>query len=136
MPIVVKADVQGTVQAVTDALKTLNSPQVFVNVVHVGVGPVSQSDVDLAQACGAFTVGFNVKSPSISVSMAATQASVRVLMHRVIYHLLEEIGNMIVDKAPDTFETQVEAPVLSIFELKRKEQGKGQRCEDCRLPGN
>ncbi|XVF10472.1 hypothetical protein REPUB_Repub07fG0186000 [Reevesia pubescens] len=126
MPIIVKADVQGTVQAVTDALKTLNSPQVFVNVVHVGVGPVSQSDVDLAQACGAFIVGFNIKTPVISVSMAATQASVKILVHRVIYHLLEDIGNMIVDKAPGTFETQVagEAEVLNIFELKGKSKSK------------
>ncbi|XWS50048.1 hypothetical protein CRYUN_Cryun12cG0054800 [Craigia yunnanensis] len=127
MPIIVKADVQGTVQAVTDALKTLNSPQVFVNVVHVGVGPVSQSDVDRAQACGACIVGFNVKNPASSVRMAATQASVKILMHCVIYHLLEDIGNMIVDKAPGTFETQVagEAEVLSIFELKGKSKAKG-----------
>ncbi|XP_022736199.1 uncharacterized protein LOC111289427 isoform X2 [Durio zibethinus] len=127
MPIIVKGDVQGTVQAVTDALKTLNSPQVFVNVVHVGVGPVSQSDVDLAQACGARIIGFNVKSPAVSVSMAATQASVKILIHRVIYHLLEDIGNMIVDKAPGTCETQVagEAEVLNIFELKGKSKAKG-----------
>ncbi|XP_022721041.1 uncharacterized protein LOC111278663 isoform X2 [Durio zibethinus] len=127
MPIIVKADVQGTVQAVTDALKTLNSPQVFVNVVHVGVGPVSQSDVDLAQACGACIVGFNIKSPPSSVSMAATQASIKILIHRVIYHLLEDIGHMIVDKAPGTFETQVagEAEVLNIFELKGKSKAKG-----------
>lgn len=127
MPIIVKADVQGTVQAVTDALKTLNSPQVFVNVVHVGVGPVSQSDVDLAQACGACIVGFNIKSPPSSLSMEATQAGIKILMHRVIYHLLEDIGNMIVDKAPGTSETQVagEAEVLNIFELKGKSKAKG-----------
>ncbi|KAL9258815.1 Translation initiation factor IF-2-like protein, partial [Drosera capensis] len=76
MPIIVKGDVQGTVQAVTGALKTLNSPQVFVHVVHVGVGPISQSDVDLAQACGACIVGFNV-SPVNSVSLAASRASVQ-----------------------------------------------------------
>ncbi|XP_027357605.1 uncharacterized protein LOC113866963 isoform X2 [Abrus precatorius] len=77
MPLIVKADVQGTVQAVTDALRTLNSSQVFVNVVHVGVGPVSRSDVDLAQACGACIVGFNVKSPPTALSQAATRASVK-----------------------------------------------------------
>ncbi|KAL4385278.1 hypothetical protein GQ457_15G008930 [Hibiscus cannabinus] len=127
MPIIVKADVQGTVQAVTDALRTLNSPQVYVNVVHVGVGPVSQSDVDLAQACGAYIVGFNVKSPASSISMVATQAGIKILMHSVIYHLLEEIGNMIVEKAPGTFETQVagEAEILSIFEIKGKSKAKG-----------
>lgn len=127
MPIIVKADVQGTVQAVTDALRSLNSPQVFVNVVHVGVGPVCQSDVDLAQACGACIVGFNVKSPASSITMAATEAGIKILMHCVIYHLLEDIGNMIVEKAPGTFETQVagEAEVLNIFEIKGKSKAKG-----------
>lgn len=48
-----------------------------MNVVHVGVGPISQSDVDLAQACGACIVGFNVKSPS-AVAQAATRASIKV----------------------------------------------------------
>ncbi|KAJ4823803.1 hypothetical protein Tsubulata_005647 [Turnera subulata] len=127
MPIVVKADVQGTVQAVTDALRSLNSSQVFVNVVHVGVGPISHSDVDLAQACGAYIVGFNVKSPPSSVSLAATQAGIKILQHRVIYHLLEEVGNLIVEKAPGTFETQVagEAEVLGIFELKGRSKAAG-----------
>lgn len=50
-----------------------------MNVVHVGVGSVTQSDVDLAQACGACIVGFNVKSPPTSVSQAATQAGIKVL---------------------------------------------------------
>ncbi|CAK9163026.1 unnamed protein product [Ilex paraguariensis] len=127
MTVIVKADVQGTVQAVTDALKSLDSPQVFVNVVHVGLGPISQSDLDLAQACGACIVGFNVRSPPSSISMAATQASVKIKLHRVIYHLLEDMGNMIVEKAPGTFETQVagEAQVLNIFEIKGRSKAKG-----------
>ncbi|CAL1373525.1 unnamed protein product [Linum trigynum] len=127
MPIVVKADVQGTVQAVTDALKTLNSPQVFVNVVHLGVGPISQSDIDLAQACGACIIGFNVKTPPGSVSLAATKSGIKIMLHRVIYRLLEDVGNMIVEKAPGTSETQVagEAEVLSIFELKGRSKAAG-----------
>lgn len=134
MPIIVKADVQGTVQAVTDALKSLNSPQVFVNVVHVGVGPVSQSDIDLAQACGACIVGFNVKNPPSSVTQAATRASILIKIHRVIYHLLEDIGSLIVHKAPGTAETQVagEAQVLSIFELKGRSKSKG---DDVKIAG-
>lgn len=54
------------------------SLQVFVNVVHVGVGPISQSDVDLAQACHACIVGFNVKNPPTSLSQAASRASIKV----------------------------------------------------------
>ncbi|PKI72836.1 hypothetical protein CRG98_006761 [Punica granatum] len=134
MSIIVKADVQGTVQAVTDALKSLNSPQVFVNVVHVGVGPISQSDMDLAQACGACIVGFNVKSPTSAVAQAATRASIKIKMHRVIYHLLEDIGNLIVEQAPGIAETQVagEAQVLNIFELKGRSKSKG---DDVRIAG-
>lgn len=127
LPIIVKADVQGTVQAVTDALRSLNSPQVFVNIVHVGVGPVSQSDVDLAQACAACIVGFNIRNLSSAISLAADQANIKIFQHRVIYRLLEEIGKLIVEKAPGTSETKVagEAEVLSIFELKGRSKSKG-----------
>ncbi|CAL5031843.1 unnamed protein product [Urochloa decumbens] len=127
MPIIVKADVQGSVQAVTDALRSLNSAQVFVNVVHVGVGPISQHDIDLAQACGAYIVGFNIRSPPIAITQAAARANIKVLLHKVIYHLLEEMGRAIVEKAPGTAETQVsgEAEVLNIFELKGRSKSKG-----------
>lgn len=52
-----------------------------MNVVHLGVGPISQSDVDLAQACGACIVGFNVKSPPLSLTQAATRASIKVFYY-------------------------------------------------------
>ncbi|XP_061366212.1 uncharacterized protein LOC133309450 [Gastrolobium bilobum] len=136
MPVIVKADVQGTVQAVTDALRTLNSSQVFVNVVHVGVGPISQSDVDLAQACGACIVGFNVKSPPTSLNQAATRASIKVIRHSVIYHLLEDIGKLIIEKAPGTSETKVagQAEVLNIFEVKgSKSKGPDVKIAGCRV---
>ncbi|CAN6459816.1 unnamed protein product [Victoria cruziana] len=127
MPIVVKADVQGTVQAVTDALKSLNSPQVFVNIIHTGVGPISQSDVDMAQACGACIVAFNIRNPPSSVTLAANRSNIKIRQHRVIYHLLEDLGSLIVDKAPGVFETTVagEAQVLGIFELKGRSKSKG-----------
>ncbi|RWR78700.1 translation initiation factor 2 [Cinnamomum micranthum f. kanehirae] len=134
MPIIVKADMQGTVQAVTDSLKSLNSPQVLVNIVHVGVGPISHSDVDLAHACGAYIVGFNVRSPPSSVTLAANRANLKICLHRVIYHLLEDIGNMIVEKAPGTMEIQVagEAQVLNIFEIKGRSKSKE---EDVKIAG-
>ncbi|XP_072965576.1 uncharacterized protein [Typha angustifolia] len=127
LPIIIKADVQGTVQAVTDALRSMNSQQVLVNIVHVGVGPISQSDIDLAQACNACIVGFNIRSPPSTITLAANQANIKICLHRVIYHLLEEMGKLIVDKAPGTSETQIagEAEVLSIFELKGRSKSKG-----------
>ncbi|KAL4592794.1 hypothetical protein LXL04_005799 [Taraxacum kok-saghyz] len=134
MAIIVKGDVQGTVQAVTDSLKSLNSPQVFVNVIHVGVGPICQSDLDLAMATGACIVGFNVRTPPHSVCLAAAQANIKIKVHKVIYHLLEDMGNFIVEKAPGTFETEVagEAQVLNIFELKGRSKSKG---DDVKIAG-
>lgn len=49
-----------------------------MNIIHGGVGSISESDVDLAQACGAFIVGFNIRNPPSSISQAATQAAVKV----------------------------------------------------------
>ncbi|XP_051120336.1 uncharacterized protein LOC127244068 isoform X2 [Andrographis paniculata] len=134
VPIIVKADVQGTVQAVSDALKCLNSSQVYVKVIHAGVGPVTQSDVDMAQACGACIVGFNVRDPPSAISLAAAQSKIKVKLHRVIYHLLEDVGNFIVEKAPGTLETKVagEAQVLNIFELKGRSKSKG---DDVKIAG-
>ncbi|KAG9454479.1 hypothetical protein H6P81_007383 [Aristolochia fimbriata] len=128
LPILVKADVQGTVQAVTDALRSLNSQQVFVNIIHVGVGPISQSDVDLAETCCGCIVGFNVRAPPGSVTQAASRANIKICVHRVIYHLLEDIGSIIVEKAPGTPEIQVagEAEVLNIFEIKGKSKTEDQ----------
>lgn len=131
---IVKGDVQGTVQAVTDVLKGLDSPQVNVMVVHGGVGPISESDVDLAQACGACIVGFNVRNPPTSLNQEANRAGIKIILHRVIYHLLEEVGKLIVEKAPGTLETKVagEAQVLSIFETKGRSKAKG---DDVKIAG-
>lgn len=136
LAVIVKGDVQGTVQAVTDALKTLNNPQLFVNVVHVGVGPISQSDLELAQACSACIVGFNIKSPSNSLSLEASKAGVKIFQHRVIYHLLEDVGNLIVERAPGTPEIVVagEAEVIALFEVnKSKSQGGYTKIAGCRV---
>ncbi|BBN00243.1 translation initiation factor IF-2 [Marchantia polymorpha subsp. ruderalis] len=126
MVVLVKADVQGTAQAVSQALEGLSSAQVAVNIVHAGVGPVSQSDVALAEACGACVVGFNVRAMAGAVDAAAKRAKIKVCQHRIIYHLLEDIGKMIVGMAPGTKETRVagQAEILSVFEIK----GRGREC--------
>ncbi|KAI5061112.1 hypothetical protein GOP47_0023617 [Adiantum capillus-veneris] len=118
LALIVKADVQGTVQAVSQALETLTSPQVSVSIVHAAVGGVSLSDVDLAEACRASIVCFNTKSMPAAVEAAVRCANIDVRHYRVIYHLLEDIGQLIVSRAPGTEEDQVagQAQVLSIFE--------------------
>lgn len=128
MTLILKADVQGTAEAVSQALTLLSCPQVEVNIVHCAVGPISQSDVDLAASCGALIVGFNVGSMNSAIATSARLAKVQVLTQRVIYHLLEDVGAFIVGMAPGVKEDQVagQAEVLSVFELKGKGRtGKG-----------
>ncbi|KAG0592182.1 hypothetical protein KC19_1G231800 [Ceratodon purpureus] len=128
MALIVKADVQGTAEAVSQALNLLSCTQVEVNIVHSAVGPVSQSDIDLAASCRALIVGFNVGLMGSAIEASARLAKVTVLKHRVIYHLLEDVGALIVAMAPGVKEDQIagQADVLSVFELKGKGRiGKG-----------
>ena len=137
MTVIVKADVQGTAEAVSQALSLLSCPQVEVNIVHSAVGPISQSDIDLAASCRAVIVGFNVGSMGSAIETSARLAKVKILKHRVIYHLLEDVGALIVGMAPGVKEDQVagQAEVLSVFELKGKGRtGKGAtRIAGCRV---
>lgn len=128
LTLIVKADVQGTSEAVSQALSQLSSNQVGVNIILSGVGPVSKSDVDLAESCNAVIVGFNVGAMKCGIEAAARLAKVKVLKHRVIYHLLEDVGSLIIGMAPGIKECQVagQAEVLNVFELKGKgRNGKG-----------
>jgi len=88
--IIVKADVQGSVEAVRENLVKLSNEEVRVNVVHGGVGAVNESDVMLAQTSGAIIVGFNVR-PDAVAKAAAERDGVDMRMYRVIYDCIEEI---------------------------------------------
>ncbi|XP_002972752.2 uncharacterized protein LOC9637320 [Selaginella moellendorffii] len=121
MPLVVKADVQGTLEAVLEALESLNNEQVSVSIVHSGIGPVSEADFLLAEACQGCLIAFTVKCLP-SVEAMARRAKIPLVHHRVIYHLLEEVGKLIIERAPGTSETRIagQAEVLAIFEIKGK----------------
>ena len=88
--IIVKADVQGSVEAVRDSLEKLSNEEVKVSVIHGGVGAVNESDIMLAQTSGAIVVGFNVR-PDAVAKAAAERDGVDVRMYRVIYDCIEEI---------------------------------------------
>ncbi len=88
--IIVKADVQGSVEAVKDSLQKLSNDEVKVCVIHGGVGAINESDVMLAQASGAIVVGFNVR-PDAVAKAAADRDGVDVRTYRVIYEAIEEI---------------------------------------------
>ena len=88
--IIVKADVQGSVEAVKDSLVKLSNDEVKVSVIHGGVGAINESDVMLAQASGAIIVGFNVR-PDAVAKATAERDGVDVRTYRVIYEAIEEI---------------------------------------------
>ena len=88
--IIVKADVQGSVEAVRDSLEKLSNDEVKVSVIHGGVGAVNESDIMLALTSGAIVVGFNVR-PDAVAKAAAERDGVDVRMYRVIYDCIEEI---------------------------------------------
>ena len=88
--IIVKADVQGSVEAVRENLQKLSNEEVRVNVIHGGVGAVNESDVMLAQTSGAIIVGFNVR-PDAVAKAAAERDGVDMRMYRVIYDCIEEV---------------------------------------------
>lgn len=90
LDIIVKADVQGSVEAVKQSLEKLSNDEVRVRVIHGGVGAVNESDVMLASASNAIIVGFNVRPDAGAIAMSE-QNEVDIRLYRVIYQAIEEI---------------------------------------------
>ncbi|MHC1750525.1 MAG: translation initiation factor IF-2 [Cellulosilyticaceae bacterium] len=88
--IVVKADVQGSVEAVKQSLERLSNDEVRIRTIHGGVGAITESDVMLASASGAIIIGFNVR-PEASTKAIAEREEVDVRLYRVIYNAIEDI---------------------------------------------
>ena len=88
--IIIKADVQGSVEAVRQSLEKLSNDEVRVRVIHGAVGAVSESDVMLADASNAIIVGFNVRPDPLAQAMAE-RGNVEMRMYRIIYDCIEEI---------------------------------------------
>ena len=88
--IVLKADVQGSLEAVAAALRKLEVEGVNVKIIHTGVGAITESDIILASASNAIVIGFNVR-PDVNAKRAAETEAVDVRLHRIIYKVIEEI---------------------------------------------
>ena len=118
--LVVKADVNGSVEAIVDSLKQINSEKCKLNVIHSATGPISQNDVMLATASGAQIIGFNVK-PDPGAKKAAEQEKVDIRLYGIIYELLDDIKRMMEGKLEPEYVEQVigHAEVRTIFEISR-----------------
>ncbi len=88
--VVLKADAQGSIEAIRKSLQELSTPEVKVNVIHAGVGPITENDIMLAAASNAIVVGFNVR-PDSAARKAAEREKVDVRTYRVIYDIVDEI---------------------------------------------
>lgn len=88
--IIIKADVQGSVEALRQALERLSTDEVRVNIIHGGVGAITETDVMLASASNAIIIGFNVR-PDVNARKAAENEKVDVRLYRVIYDAIEDV---------------------------------------------
>jgi translation initiation factor IF-2 len=118
--VIVKGDVQGSVEAVTGELAKVRHPEVRLNVIHTGIGAISEGDVMLASASNAIVLGFNVR-PNSEARALAGREGVDVRTYRVIYQLTEDIQQALVGMlAPERVEeTLGEAEVRALFRISR-----------------
>ena len=104
--IIVKADVQGSVEAVKQSLAKLSNDEVAVKVIHGGVGAINESDVTLASASNAIIIGFNVR-PDNQAKVVAEQEKVDLRLYRVIYNAIEDIEAAMKGMLEPTFEEKI-----------------------------
>src|ERR671934_67650 len=118
--LVVKGDVVGSVEAVVSELKKIQHPEVRVNVIHQGVGGITENDVMLASASDAMIVGFNVR-PNAEARTLAEREGVEIRTYRVIYQLTEDIEQALVGMLSpvQTEETIGDAEVRQLFRVSR-----------------
>ena len=118
LPIIVKADVQGSAEAVKQSLEKLSNEEVRVKVIHAAVGAVNKSDVMLASASNAIIIGFNVR-PDATAKQDAEQNDVEMRMYRVIYDALNDVKDAMKGMlAPKFREVELgQAEVRNVFKL-------------------
>jgi translation initiation factor IF-2 len=118
LAVVLKTDVQGSAEVLSDALGKLVTPKVKVNVIHAGVGAISTNDVLLASASKAIVIGFNVR-PERNASELAEKEGVEIRLHTIIYELLDELRNAMAGLLEPTYQevTKGRAEVRDTFKI-------------------
>ena len=125
-PLVIKADVQGSTEAIVSALNKLSIDEIKVRVLHSGVGAITESDVTLAASTGAPIIGFNVR-PNAKAREVAERSKVELRYYDVIYHLTDWVkGAMAGELGPEIIETVVgRARVQEVFPAGKKDKAAG-----------
>ena len=110
VPVIIKADVQGSVEALAQSLKKIKVDGVKVDIIHTAVGAINESDVTLAEASNAIIIGFNVR-PTPQAKSQADSGSVDIRLHRVIYNAIDEVESAMKGMLEPVYEEQVTGEV-------------------------
>jgi translation initiation factor IF-2 len=130
-PLIIKADVQGSVEAITGALEALGTDEVAARIIHSGVGGITESDVTLAASSGAAIIGFNVRA-NAQARQAAEQDGTEIRYYNVIYNLVDDVkAAMSGMLSPERRETMLgNAEVLEVFNISKVGKIAGCRVTD------
>jgi len=118
--IIIKGDVQGSVEAIKDAFENITHPEVKVKVIHSSVGGINESDVILAAASSAIIIGFNVR-PELNASQLAEREGVDIRLYNVIYEAIEDVKKALEGLLEPTLREKVlgRAEVRQLFPISR-----------------
>ena len=118
--VIIKADVQGSAEALASSLQKIEVETVNINIIHTGVGAITESDIILASASNAVVIGFNVR-PDVNAQKAAESEKVDVRLHRVIYKAIEEMEAAMKGLLDPEYEEKVigQAEVREIFKVSK-----------------
>ncbi|MGJ0394273.1 MAG: translation initiation factor IF-2 [Methylocystis sp.] len=133
-PLVIKGDVQGSVEAIAAALEKLGTDEVGARIVHAGVGGISESDIALAEASNAAVIGFNVRAHK-EAREAAERAGIEIRYYNIIYNLVDDVkAAMSGLLAPTLRETMLgNAQILEVFDISKVGKVAGCRVTDGRV---
>jgi translation initiation factor IF-2 len=118
--VIIKADVQGSIEAVKEALKKISTEMVKVNILHDAVGGITETDINLASASNAIIIGFNVR-PGVKAQSLAEQEQVDVRTYSVIYDAITDIKNALEGLLEPTYKEHIlgRAQVLQVFTIRK-----------------
>jgi translation initiation factor IF-2 len=110
LKIIIKGDVDGSVEALSDSLQKLSTPEILVTVIHKGVGQINESDIVLAEASDAIVIAFNVR-PSMQAARLADNAGIQIRMYSIIYNAIEEVKSAMEGMLEPTIQEKIVANV-------------------------
>jgi len=110
LKIIIKGDVDGSVEALSDSLQKLSTQEILVSVIHKGVGQINESDIVLAEASDAIVIAFNVR-PSLQAARLAENAGIQIRMYSIIYNAIEEVKSAMEGMLEPTVQEKIVANV-------------------------